>query len=79
MTDLIPFERNQNRKRKVFLFTDALRRSGKYPEMIIDRLEAHLDQGSIECVVDNIFNEEPISNIKIIISILLEYGFHSFD
>jgi len=71
------FKINQDRQKKeLSLFLYNVRRSGIYPDMVIDRLEAHIIEGKPQIVVDSIFHEEPIWIAKKMMQIMIEFGYH---
>ena len=76
MTELIDFQINQDRCKELSLFLYNVRRSGLYPDMVIDRLEAHIIEGKPEGVVDSIFHEEPIWIVKKMMQIMIEFSYH---
>lgn len=77
MAELIEFKINRDRQKKeLSLFLYNVRRSGLYPDMVIDRLEAHIIKGKPESVVDSIFYEEPIWIAKKMMQIMIEFGYH---
>lgn len=76
MAELIEFPMNQDRRKELSLFLYNVRRSGLYPDMVIDKLEAHIIEGKPESVVDSIFHEEPIWIAKKMMQIMIEFGYH---
>ena len=76
MTVLIEFNTNQDRCKELSLFLYNVRRSGLYPDMVIDRLESHIIEGKPESVVDSIFHEEPIWIAKKMMQIMIEFSYH---
>ena len=77
MAELIEFKTNQDRRKELSRFLYNVGRSGLYPDMVIDRLEAHIIEGKPESVVDSIFFEEPIWIAKQMMQIMIEFGYHS--
>ncbi len=77
MPELIEFKTNQDRQKKeLSLFLYNVRRSGMYPDMVIDRLEAHIIEGKPESVSNSIFHEEPIWIAQKMMQIMIEFGYH---
>jgi hypothetical protein len=77
MAELIEYRLNEERRKKeLSLFLYNVRRSGVYPDMVIDRLEAHIIEGKPESVIDSIFYKEPIWIAKKMMQIMIEFGYH---
>ena len=76
MAELIEFKTNQDRRKELSLFLYNVRLSGLYPDMVIDRLEAHIIEGKPQSVVDSIFYEEPIWVAKKMMQIMIQFGYH---
>lgn len=76
MAELIKFNTNQDRRKELSLFLYNVKRSGLYPDMVIDRLEAHIIEGEPESVVDSIFYQEPIWIAKKMMQIMIEFSYH---
>lgn len=76
MAEFIEFNMNQDRRKELSLFLYNVRCSGLYPDYVVDRLEAHIIEGKPESVVDAIFYDEPIHVCKMMMQIMIEFGYH---
>ena len=77
MSESIEYKLNNDRRKKeLSSFLCNVRCSGVYPDIIIDKLEAHIIEGKPESVVDSIFYEEPVWIVKKMMQIMIEFGYH---